>query len=198
MAGRQAPIRCSHEQSQSVHALGSRAKVLLTSVFGPYAQDDQYGSHKMNPMELYHNQVTRVQGPFSLRMFHRSWGLMFIQANLHASCTLLDFPTRDRFLEEIRDNHYDVVGISGIMSNVLKVQEMCRLVRHHLPQRGHRRRRTRGQHARSGPAHRRRPHRARRRRAVVPGVPGRESRPTLSASGHHFRHQHAEHGTGLE
>ncbi|MCK4627220.1 MAG: B12-binding domain-containing radical SAM protein, partial [Phycisphaerae bacterium] len=65
-----------------MHPLASRAKVLLSSVFGPYAQDDEYGSRTMNPMELYHNQVTRVQGPFSLRMFHRSWGLMLIQANI--------------------------------------------------------------------------------------------------------------------
>ena len=54
------------------HPKGSRARVLLTSVFGPYAQDDEFGSRKINPMELYHNQVTREQGPFSLRMFHRS------------------------------------------------------------------------------------------------------------------------------
>ena len=85
------------------HPLGSRAQVLLTSVFGPYAQDDEYGSRAINPMELYHNQVTRVQGPFSLRMFHRSWGLMLIQANIGAPCTLLDFPTLDRFVEEIRN-----------------------------------------------------------------------------------------------
>ena len=77
-------------QVPEVHPLGSRAKVLLSSVFGPYAQDDQYGSRAMNPMELYHNQVTREQGPFSLRMFHRSWGLMLIQANMDAPCTLLD------------------------------------------------------------------------------------------------------------
>ena len=51
---------------QAVHPLGSRAKVLLTSVFGPYGQDDEYGSRQMNPMELYHNQVTRTQGAFSL------------------------------------------------------------------------------------------------------------------------------------
>ena len=74
--------------------------MLLSSVFGPYAQDDEYGSRAINPMELYHNQVTRVQGPFSLRMFHRSWGLMLIQANIEAPCTLLDFPTLDRFIEE--------------------------------------------------------------------------------------------------
>ena len=127
------PIQNDNHQGPRVHPLGSRAKVLLTSVFGPYAQDDDYGSRKMNPMELYHNQVTRAQGPFSLRMFHRSWGLMFIQANLHAPCTLLDFPTRDRFIEEIRGHEYDVVGISSIIPNVLKVQEMCRLIRQHLP-----------------------------------------------------------------
>ena len=68
--------------SSPTHPLGSNAKVLLSSVFGPYAQDDEYGSRAMNPMELYHNQVTRTQGPFSLRMFHRSWGLMLIQANI--------------------------------------------------------------------------------------------------------------------
>ena len=28
------------------HLLGSHAQVLLTSVFGPYAQDDEYGSHQ--------------------------------------------------------------------------------------------------------------------------------------------------------
>ena len=127
------PTRNGNGQPQATHPLGSKAKVLLTSVFGPYEQDDEYGSRKMNPMELYHNQVTRVQGPFSLRMFHRSWGLMFIQANIEAPCTLLDFPTRDRFIEEIRDHDYDVVGISSIIPNVLKVQTMCQLVRQHLP-----------------------------------------------------------------
>ena len=80
------------------HPLGVKARILLTSVFGPYAQDDEYGSRTMNPMELYHNQVTRVQGPFSLRMFHRSFGLMMIQSNLDAPCTLLDYPTKDRFI----------------------------------------------------------------------------------------------------
>ena len=56
----------------TVHPKGTRARVLLTSVFGPYTQDDEYGSRTINPMELYHNQVTREQGPFSIRMSHRS------------------------------------------------------------------------------------------------------------------------------
>jgi radical SAM superfamily enzyme YgiQ (UPF0313 family) len=107
--------------------------VLLSSVFGPYARDDEYGSRAINPMELYHNQVTREQGPFSLRMHHRSWGIMLIQRNITATSTLLDFPTRERFVREITERHYDIVGISGIVVNVAKVREMCRLVREHSP-----------------------------------------------------------------
>lgn len=107
--------------------------MLLCSVFGPYAQDDEYGSRKMDPMELYHNQVTRAQGPFSLRMFHRSWGLMLIQANLRARTVVLDFPTLDRFIQELRDNRYDIVGIGAIPLNIMKVRKMCELVREHQP-----------------------------------------------------------------
>jgi radical SAM superfamily enzyme YgiQ (UPF0313 family) len=108
-------------------------RILLTSVFGPYARDDEHGSRAVNPMELYHNQVTRVQGPFSLRMFHRSWGLMLIQANLEAPCALLDFPTLDRFVLELKRVPYDVVGISAILPNLAKVEKMCALVREHRP-----------------------------------------------------------------
>ena len=84
-------------------------------------------------MELYHNQVTRTQGPFSLRMFHRSWGLMLIQANIQASCTLLDFPVLDRFIEEIKTRRYDIIGISSIIPNQGKVRKMCELIRQYQP-----------------------------------------------------------------
>ena len=116
-----------------VHPLRSQARVLLTSVFGPYAQDDQYGSRLINPMELFHNQVTRVQEAFSLRTFHRSWGLMMMQVNLQAPCTLLDFPSEARFVEELKTQRYDVFGISSIMPNLFKVRRMCRLIRKYQP-----------------------------------------------------------------
>ena len=118
---------------QKRHPKGTQARVLLTSVFGPYAQDDEYGSRSINPMELYHNQVTRVQGPFSLRMFHRSWGIMMIQENIDAPSTLLDFPTLEQFVEEIQARKYDIVGISSIIPNVRKVRKMCELVRQYQP-----------------------------------------------------------------
>jgi len=120
-------------RNMSPHPKASRARVLLTSVFGPYAQDDQFGSRKINPMELYHNQVTREQGPFSLRMFHRSWGILMIQRNISAPTTVIDFPTREAFEAELRANHYDIVGISSIIVNIGKVREMCRVVREIAP-----------------------------------------------------------------
>jgi hypothetical protein len=116
-----------------IHPKGCRARILLASVFGPYAQDDEFGSRSINPMELYHNQVTRVQGAFSLRMFHRSWGIMMIQENISAPSTVLDFPTRDAFQQELTKHHYDIVGISSIIVNVGKVREMCRMVRRLSP-----------------------------------------------------------------
>ena len=118
----------------SRHPKGIRARILLSSVFGPYAQDDAFGSRQINPMELYHNQVTREQGPFSLRMFHRSWGILMIQRNISAPTTVLDFPSLQDFEAELRANQYDIVGISSIIVNVGKVREMCRMVRRISPQ----------------------------------------------------------------
>jgi radical SAM superfamily enzyme YgiQ (UPF0313 family) len=120
--------------TQPVHPKGSGARILLTSVFGPYAQDDEYGSRTINPMELYQNQVTRVQQSFSLRMFHRSWGLALIQANIQAHCAVLDFPKLDRFIEELKTNRYDVIGITAIVPNIGKVTKMCELIREHQPE----------------------------------------------------------------
>jgi hypothetical protein len=62
-------------------------------------------------------------------MFHLSWGLMFIHHNISAACTLLDFPTRDRFVRELEAGHYDIVGISSIVVNVGKVRERSKRCR---------------------------------------------------------------------
>ncbi|MDO4558936.1 MAG: cobalamin-dependent protein, partial [Planctomycetia bacterium] len=122
-----------NDQNVVPHPDGRRIRILLTSVFGPYARNDEYGSRANNPMELYHNQVTREQGAFSLRMFHRSWGLMLIQANISAPTTVLDFPTKDRFLEELENEQYQVIGISSILVNIHKVQAMVRWIREKQP-----------------------------------------------------------------
>ncbi len=102
-------------------------------MFGPYAQDDEFGSRSINPMELYHNQVTKAQGSFSMRRFHRSWGILMIQENIAAPCTVLDFPTREAFARELRAHEYDIVGVSSIIVNAGKAREMCRMIRELSP-----------------------------------------------------------------
>jgi radical SAM superfamily enzyme YgiQ (UPF0313 family) len=107
-------------------------KVLLSGVFGPFGVDDEFG-RKENVMELFHNQVTRAQGMASLRFHHRSFGLYFLAENVQAPVTVLDFPTRERFIAELRRQRYDAIGISSIMPNIMKAREMARLVREIQP-----------------------------------------------------------------
>jgi hypothetical protein len=107
-------------------------RILLSGVFGPYGVDDEFG-RKENIMELYHNQVTKAQGPASFRFHHRSFGLYFIAANIDADVTILDFPSRRRFAREVAKGDYDMVGISFIMPNFDKAREMARVVRETAP-----------------------------------------------------------------
>lgn len=107
-------------------------KVLLSSVFGPYGVDDEYG-RKLNVMELFHNQVTREQGLFSLRMNHPSFGLYLIAENLEAPTAVLDFPSIERFTQEVKKGNYDIIGISFIYSNFEKAKKMTEIIREHSP-----------------------------------------------------------------
>jgi radical SAM superfamily enzyme YgiQ (UPF0313 family) len=106
-------------------------KLLLTSVFGPYAVDDEYGK-KENLMELFHNQVTREQGIFSYRFNHASFGLYFLAENIDMPTVVLDFPTLPQFIEELKKG-YTYVGISYVMPNFKKAQKMAALIRQHSP-----------------------------------------------------------------
>jgi hypothetical protein len=116
---------------KTLEAEDAKVKVLLSSVFGPFGVDDDYG-RKENIAELFHNQITREQGIFSLRLFHQSFGLYFIAENTSPPTTVLDFPSVERFVEEIGKG-YDYVGISFIAPNFVKARRMAELVREHSP-----------------------------------------------------------------
>ncbi|MFN8657383.1 MAG: cobalamin-dependent protein [Candidatus Obscuribacterales bacterium] len=106
-------------------------KVLLTSVFGPFGVEDEYGC-RLNVMELFHNQVTREQGIFSLRMNHPSFGLYLIAENLRTPAAVLDFPSLERFVQEVKKG-YDYIGISFIVANIPKAARMAKLIREISP-----------------------------------------------------------------
>jgi hypothetical protein len=93
--------------------------------------DDEFG-RKENKMELFHNQVTREQDIFSYRFNHPSFGLQLLAHNIQVPTTILDFPELDQFIEEIKKG-YEYIGISFIVPNLVKVQEMVRLIRKYAP-----------------------------------------------------------------
>lgn len=107
-------------------------KLLLSGVFGPFGVDDAYG-RKENVMELFHNQITKAQGGASLRFHHRSFGLYFLAENVQSPVTLMDFPSKQQFIDELRREPYDAVGLSFIAPNFAKAKEMARLVREIQP-----------------------------------------------------------------
>lgn len=102
-------------------------RVLLSSVFKPFAINDIF-SRKESIMELYHNQLTKAQGIYSLRNGYDSYGIHVIANNLGIPCTVLDFPTQKRFIHEIK-KRYDYIGISSIIHNFQKVKWMVEQIR---------------------------------------------------------------------
>jgi radical SAM superfamily enzyme YgiQ (UPF0313 family) len=106
-------------------------KLLLSSVFGPFAVNDAYG-RKENKMELFHNQVTKEQGVFSYRFNHHSFGLYLMAENVKVPTTVLDFPSLSKFRQEVRKG-YDFVGISFIVPNAAKARKMAEVVREESP-----------------------------------------------------------------
>ena len=96
-----------------------KKKLLLTSVFGPYGVKDEYGEAQGCQMELLNNQITREQGVHSPRQSYWSFGLYLMAENINVDTTVLDFPTWDKFAEELKKG-YTHIGISFIVPNVFK------------------------------------------------------------------------------
>jgi radical SAM superfamily enzyme YgiQ (UPF0313 family) len=107
-------------------------RVLLSTVHRPLGVETDVCTPNIQA-EMYHAQVTRAQGIFSIRAECTGWGLDFIAANLEAPTTVLHYPTHRRFLRELRRG-YDYVGIGFVMCTYPKALEMCRWVREAAPQ----------------------------------------------------------------
>lgn len=106
-------------------------RVLLSTIHQPLGIENDTCTPNIQA-EMYHAQVTRAQGPFSIRSVCTGWGLEFIAANLEAPTTVLHYPTRRQFLRELRRG-YDYVGIGFVMCTFPKAIEMCRWVRETAP-----------------------------------------------------------------
>ncbi len=104
--------------------------VLLTSVVRPFGgpgEGDSVGA------ELFHAQVTRAQGAFSLRQVIRVWGLDLIAQNLEAPTVVLHYPSLAEFEHELAAGHYTHVGISFVVATFHKVRAMVAVIRRVAP-----------------------------------------------------------------
>jgi radical SAM superfamily enzyme YgiQ (UPF0313 family) len=105
--------------------------ILLTTVYRPFGgkgEGDSVGA------ELFHAQVTRAQGIFSLRQVIRSWGLDYIAENLSSPSVVLHYPSEREFVREIQSRRYDYIGINFVVATFHKVKRMVELIRKHSPE----------------------------------------------------------------
>jgi hypothetical protein len=105
-------------------------KLLLTSVMRPFGgpgEGDSVGA------ELFHAQVTRAQGPFSLRQVIRVWALDYLAENVLAPAVTLHYPSERELVRELKTGGYTHVGINFVVATFHKVRQMVPLIRKHAP-----------------------------------------------------------------
>ncbi len=105
-------------------------KVLLTSVCRPLGPE--YGDAPSVGYELLYRQVLRAQGIFSPRTVNIHFGLEYIAENLDAPTVVLQYPSREELIKELKKG-YDYVGVSFLMAVMHKMKEAVALIREHAP-----------------------------------------------------------------
>jgi len=108
----------------------STQKLLLTSVIRPFGgpgEGDSVGA------ELFHAQVTRAQGPFSLRQVIRVWAIDYLAENVQTPTVTLHYPSKRELVRELKKGGYTHVGINFVVATFHKVREMVPLIRRHAP-----------------------------------------------------------------
>ncbi len=106
-------------------------KILLTSVcrpFGGPGEGDSVGA------ELFHAQVTRAQGIFSIRQVIRCWAIDYIAENIETPCVVLHYPSEREFIRELKSDVYEYVGINFVVATFHKVRRMVELIRKYSPE----------------------------------------------------------------
>ena len=104
--------------------------ILFTSVCRPLGE--AYGDAPSVGYELLHGQVTRAQGMFSPRSLHTQFSLEYIAANLDAPTVVLQYPSREELIRELKKG-YDFVGIAFILATFHIMEKMVELVRRYSP-----------------------------------------------------------------
>lgn len=106
------------------------ARLLLSSVVRPAASSSDEAALSA---ELFHGQITRAQGPFSLRQVVRCWALDHLAENVECPTVVLHYPSLEELAEELVRFRPTHVGINFVVSGFAQVKAMCALVRELAP-----------------------------------------------------------------
>ena len=106
-------------------------KILFSTVCGPFGMDSDDCSKHVMP-ELFHAQVTRAQGIFSLRSTYVSYGLEYIANNINTPAVVMQYPSIKQFKNELKKK-YDYIGISFVIATFEKMKKMSKFVREIAP-----------------------------------------------------------------
>jgi len=114
-----------------------RQKILLTTPYSPLIQQAEGDFFPLYP-DFYNSvmRCTKIQGPFTFENFSVWRGLHFIAKNLEAEVTILENPSRKRYVKELLEGNYNWVGILAVVGGFPKIEEMLALVRQRAPQSG--------------------------------------------------------------
>lgn len=104
------------------------AKILFTTVFKPFSEENKYNRRGDGLwLDYLAMRLTMEPGPFTPSAYAPpNSSIHMLAANLvdgHES-VVMEYPTRERFIEEIRTGAYDYIGITAIIRELPKVSWM--------------------------------------------------------------------------
>ena len=84
-------------------------KVLLTTIHKPLGVESETCTENIQA-DQFNVQLTRAQGVFNMRSLITGWSLEFIAANLEIPTTVLHYPTKKKFIKELKEESIRVLG----------------------------------------------------------------------------------------
>jgi hypothetical protein len=99
-------------------------RVLLSTPITPYALQPWHDT----PTDIMRQRFMKGQGIFTPEGHMHLVGPFIIAQNISLPAVVLDHPTMENWIEEVKKG-YDYVGISSLTPNLENVMEMCRMAR---------------------------------------------------------------------
>jgi Fe-S oxidoreductase len=108
-------------------------RVLLTTVFRPFGVENKYNKKGDETLLDYlASRLTREPGLFTLSSYVPHSSLHLIAANLPAETRVLEYPSEQEYVAELKKG-WDYVGITFVIKGFGKAAKMISLARKHAP-----------------------------------------------------------------